>query len=78
MVLSGINQCPENCLCSNAVEVDYKVCVCARAHVPVPPACGCSLACPCVSTDKCMVFFRMESSYPDLFPIRLVTYFPWS
>ena len=55
------------------------VCVCVRAHVPVPPACGCSrVACPCMSTNKCMVFSRMESSYPDLFPIRLVTYFPWS
>ena len=31
MVLSGINECPGNCLCSNAVEVDYKVC----ARVPV-------------------------------------------
>ena len=33
MVLGGVNECPGNCLCSNAVEVDYKVCVRACVHM---------------------------------------------
>ena len=26
--ISGVNECPKDCLCSRNIEAEYKVCVC--------------------------------------------------
>ena len=53
---NGVNNCPRNCLCSNNIELDYKVVfvrACVRVHVCVC-VCVCECVCVCVCVCACV------------------------